>query len=344
MSKGAQTSLDLASIGARAIKAEQQTTSVVIAAIVHKGEGERISELLKDVDGLDVVSVVKDEANNCDVINFVDNPQMDENCLVYKHDDNVSFIISGVKESTSKMEFWANSTSFKDNIRKTSFFPSLREAGYTLVDTIANIAYGEDDQDLVTKAEAELQAFGEYVKELVMALPVTVVKSIASIDFTPAVEEATTTEDPAATVETATKTEDEAVVKTEGDELTKEGDELDKGKEEPEVTAEVEPEKTTKTEDEAPAWATQLVAKVDGLTERMGALEETAQITAQKAEEAVKATGESQALVSKAEAVLNNARGTVIAEAEADDDLDLGLDERSLADNDDLHEAGIELY
>lgn len=346
MKKGTQATLDLAQIGSMAIKSEGASKPVLIAAITQKGEGERVSELLKDVEGLEVVSVAKDEDNDCDVINFVEDAQMDENCIAYKHDDNVVFIVSGVKSSTVKMDFWADSTSFKENIQKTSFFPNLREASYTLVDTIANIVYAEADADVAKKADAEVSAFGEYVKQLVSSLPVTVMKSIEAIDFNKA--DAKKDEEPEATVTDEDKDKNKEGEALEGEvETTATKTEGGEPEADPAPAAKTEgdegsdPAPAAKTEDETPAWALALVSKVDSVSDRINTLEESVQATAQKAEEAVEATNQSRQLVEKAEGVL---RGTITADAQ-DEQLDLDDDYiPDQANDDELREAGIESY
>lgn len=352
MNKGMQSNLDLAGIGAKAIKSEEVSQPVILAAIVKKGEGERISGLLSEVDELNVVSVTVDEENDCDVVNFVEADQMDENCIVYKHDDNVAFIVGGVKSSTKKMEFWANSTSFKENIQKTAFFPNMREACYTLTDTIANIMYEGDDMEAVTKAEAEVTSFKEYVSELLQSLPVKVMKSIESIDFNKPAEPAAkdegvvdapveNTNDKQEPAEPAAKSEgDEPAAKTEGGEpaaKSEEGDAAPAAKTEGD-----DPAPAAKSEDEAPAWAVALTQKMEDMGTRLGQVEESVQATAKKADEAAEQIAESKSLVEKAEGIVTKARGTTLADAQGEEFDDDFIPDQNHSDE--LREAGIESY
>ena len=350
MKTGTQGALDLANIGAKAIKSEKGGAPVLVAAIVKKGEGERISELLKDVEGLQVVSVTANDDNDCDMINFVDAPQMDENCIVYKHDDNMALVIADVKTSTCKMDFWANSTSFKENIQKTSFFPNLREASYTLVDTIANIVYEGDDADVAKKAEGEVAAFGEFVTALVTALPVKVMKSLEALDFNApeaAPEAAAKKDDATADDNTDANTDKgagaEAAAKTEESEVAAKSDDAPKGEAAKEEGTEA-PKSDAAKQEEVPAWAQSLVQKMDDIHGRLDTVESGVKEAGKKAEEAANSASESKSLAEKAESVLDTARGTVVADAQ---DESLTADDEHIPDqanNDDLAEAGIELY
>lgn len=345
-----QKTLDLAGIGAKALKSDTPSNPVVVAAIVTKGEGERVSELLAGAEDLElkVVSVKTDEENDCDIIHFVEDANL-ENAIAYKHDDNVVLLVGGVKESAQKMDFWADSTSFKENIQKTSFFPNLREASYTLVDTIANIVHSGDDGEIAKKTEAEIGAFNQYVQAMVEALPVKVLKSLEGIDF--AKPEETVTEDDkgvAAKDESvvaddksdAAKTEDDAkgeAAKSEGETVVADD------KDEAAKTEDDTKGDAAKSEEEAPAWAQSLAQKMDDFNTRLASVEESAQAAVDSAKKAEENTQEAKTLAEKAEGALNTARRTVKGDAEVEEDLP--VPDQAFSDdlNDDLREGGIEL-
>lgn len=338
-----QKTLDLQSIGSKAIKSEQKSTPVLVAAIVAKGEGERVATLLGGVEELNVVAVKTDDTNDCDVINFIEGDLSVGNTIVYKYDDDMALVVAGVKETTQKMEFYSNTTSFKENVVKSSFFPNLREAGYTLADTVANIMF-EDDQGYAAKVEAEVAAHSEYVNALVKSLPVKVLKSIDAIDFTKAeevTEEAQKTEDGEAqgVVEDAKgEAETTEVVET---------TEAVKSEESSEEVTDGAAEETTEVteavaEETVPAWAQQLIDSNTAINERLSSVEQAANTAVQKSEEAAEATNEAKTLAEKAEAALGTARKTVVGDS-IEEDLPTQTPAYSAELDDDLRDGGIEL-
>ena len=333
-----QKTLDLAALGARAIKSE--ATPVLVAAIVKKGEGERIAKLFADVDGLEVHAIKTDDTNDCDVINFTEDLAEAGNTIVYKHDDDIALVIGGQKETTQKMDFWANSTSFKENIQKTSFFPNLHEAGYTLVNTIANILHEGEDAEAVKKTEEEISAFGEYVNAMVQALPVTVTKSLEGIDFKAPVakeEEAATTEaakSEEATTEEAAKSEEEATTEA--------------AKSEEEVATEAAKSEEVATEEAPDTQAlileqlTGLAKKFENVESRLDTMEADGKKLAEKTEVIADESTKAKSLAEKADAALAEARGTVVADPIAEDEVPSEVN-YSQEDDETLRDSGIEL-
>lgn len=338
-----QKTLDLQSIGSKAIKSEQKSTPVLVAAIVAKGEGERVAQLLGTVEELNVVAVKADDENDCDVINFIEGDLSVGNTIVYKYDDDMALVVAGVKETTQKMDFYSNTTSFRENVTKSAFFPNLREAGYALTETIANIMY-EDDKGYAAKVEAEVAAHSEYVNTLVKSLPVKVLKSIDAIDFTKAeevTEEAQKTEDGE-----AQEVVDNSNVEAEATEVveTTEAAKSEESSEEVTDGAEEAAEEVTEAvvEESVPAWAQALIDSNTAMTERINAVEQAATTAVQKSEEAAEATNEAKTLAEKAEAALGKARKTVVADS-IEEDLPVQTPAYSAELDDDLRDGGIEL-
>jgi hypothetical protein len=102
--------------------------------------------------------------------------RQDSDVSVVKFNDDISFVVTDLKKTFSSYNM--QSTSFAENIKTGSYYPSVSMAASSLVDTVYNIMYeAESPKDASGTIAKAVDEFKDYLKTMTSALPTQAFKA-----------------------------------------------------------------------------------------------------------------------------------------------------------------------